>query len=273
MLRYIEGRSGGQAAAELGGISRSHVNLLANMALDIQSGIHRKAELKNVVRNYVLQIDGTVDDAFRSLIAVRDAVTGIVLNAMLCGSENLDEIIVLLNSIETVCGSPSGIISDLSSTLGKALAAFFPGVPRAVCKFHFLRDIGRDMMSTRNSAIAKMLRRIGAKSKLKAIVRTIGGALDGKRVVEELKSGYSSDSEQFTLFMAKYCMEKLINAKESSGYGFPFASGHAHFVSDCAVAQSVLEKLVNIRANESVVKAIAQLKRVTGNAELNKLCG
>ena len=83
MKRFIDGRSCSEISLESGtGISERQARNLSNMALDIFVAKHQESSsiLRDSMKSYVLQIDGTTDSEFSMIVAVRDALSGFTLH-------------------------------------------------------------------------------------------------------------------------------------------------------------------------------------------------
>ena len=77
------------------GISERHVRNLGNQALDIFREMHEEnvPKLRNHMKSYILQIDGTTDSGFSMIVAVRDAISDFVLYVKRCDSESEESIV------------------------------------------------------------------------------------------------------------------------------------------------------------------------------------
>ena len=53
---------------------------------------------------------------------------------------------------------PIALVHDMGTAILKSVAQVFPTVPGTVCHFHFLRDIGKDLMTDPYNAIRRRLR-------------------------------------------------------------------------------------------------------------------
>ncbi len=174
--RFIKGYSCSEISMQLGnGISERHVRNISNMAGEIIMQIHDEnvTKLKDVMNSYVLQIDGTTDSEFAMVIVVRDAISGFTLYAEKCHSESFESVKDILLKVKKKFGIPSGAISDMRAGILEALEHVFPGIPVRICLMHFLRDLGKDLLSDMHTDLGIMINKIGIKSPLKSILRSI----------------------------------------------------------------------------------------------------
>ncbi len=262
--RFLEGRSCREITSEMGsGLSEAHLCRLTNLALKLVSEIHaqRREEIARHLGKWILQIDGTVDGDFESVVAVRDARSGFLLYGRKCHSESERELTPLLEEIKSRFGVPAATLSDLHSIVLATLEHVFPGTPRALCGFHFLRDLGRDLMMERHVALARMLRTAGTRAALKRALVDLPPITTS--VALEVEHGYSAHSQELCLMSARRMLERLLSEKRSNGYGFPFALQHLEFLHRCLEVRKKLA-WIHQRTNDphvaDAVKAIDCLK-------------
>ena len=261
--RFLEGRSCREIASEMeNGISEAHLCRLTNLALTVFRRIHEKHReaITDHLGPWILQIDGTVDGEYEMVVAVRDAISGFLLYGRMCHSESVDELVPLLEEIRIRYGTPAATLSDLRATLLAALDKVFPGVPRFLCGFHFLRDEGKDLLEDRHTSLSKILRTLGTRAALKSAL--VGLPPIDPLLVDELEYGYSTHPERLSLMYARRTLERLVSAKGSDGYGFPFTLRHLEFTDRCDEARETLVWIHERTGDAHVgvaVEALAQL--------------
>ncbi len=271
-LRYIEGLSCAEIVKTLEiGISRTHLCDLTNIALDINTKIHneKSSEISAYMGKYILQIDGTIDGDYWSIVTVRDALSGFILYGKRSPSESYEDIKQILNDIKARFGVPVGAISDMRSGIIKALNEIFPSIPKAICKYHFLRDLGRDLLQSRHLKLGKMITDSKIKSTLKKGLIKLPKY--DQKILREIEYGYCQNKETLALMGARSIVENLVSIRESSGYGFPFFLKHLKFVNECEVAKDKLKKL-NSRMNNTIVQGmIEELEKFLFKKELIRI--
>ena len=244
MMRFIDGRSSSEISSSINnGISERHVSRLSNMALEIFPVIHEEntGKLGSAMKSYILQIDGTVDSEFSMIVVVRDAISDFVLHARRCDSESHESMKSVLQEVKNKFGVPSGITSDMRAGIISAASEVFPGVPIRLCLMHFLRDLGKDLMSRLHTDLGLMINRIGTKSPLKAILK---GMPDyNQKTLDEIDNGFCSDRREMEIMAIRKVLEKLTGFAGSSGYGFPFSLRHYNFYLACLAAKRKLSRL------------------------------
>ncbi len=174
MRRFLEGRSSSEISSAIG-VSEGHARKLSNQALEIFREIQEEnvPKLREHMKSYILQIDGTTDSEFSMIAAVRDSVSDFVLHARKRDSESEKSIMGMLESMKERFGMPAGITSDMRSGIISAAQWVFPETPIRICLMYFLRDLGKDILMDMHTGLGVMINRRGIKSPLKAMLRNM----------------------------------------------------------------------------------------------------
>jgi len=70
-----------------------------------------------------------------------------------------------------------------------AVAKVFPDKPDFICHFHFLRDIGKDLMEDEYKQIRNRLKKHKIRGSLRQMARNLEGAVvQDRRAIEALKA-------------------------------------------------------------------------------------
>jgi hypothetical protein len=94
----------------------------------------------------VIQIDCTTTPGAASTCRARHVLTGTTLWAEQLQAENKPEVVRFLRSFRAVYGTPVLWIRDQSATFREAPNEVFPGVPQQEDHWHFLDDLGPEVM-------------------------------------------------------------------------------------------------------------------------------
>ena len=273
--RFIKGYSCSEISMQLGnGISERHVRNISNMAGEIIMQIHDEnvTKLKDVMNSYVLQIDGTADSEFAMVIVVRDAISGFTLYAEKCHSESFESVKDILLKVKKKFGIPSGAISDMRAGILEALEHVFPGIPVRICLMHFLRDLGKDLLSDIHTDLGIMINKIGIKSPLKSLLRSIPAY--NQATLYEIEQGFCTDRKGMEAMSVRKILESILSVNGSSGYGFPFSLSHLNFYLSCKEAEKKLNNLLSRITGEDSIKllntAIKEITRITKNNRIVK---
>ncbi len=144
-------------------LSDSEIYFLAKKFLTYLEVAHQQSRpgIKKLMQEnmgYILHIDGTCDGRSPHIITVIDAISGFVLDSIKISTENSPQIIPMLRQIQIHFGQPLAVVSDMGSALILALATVFDQIPHFICHFHFLRDIGKDLLNHDYDVIRKRLK-------------------------------------------------------------------------------------------------------------------
>lgn len=152
-------------------ISTSEVGYLAKKFVAYLSVLHKnnEAEIKRYIQEkggYILHVDGTNDGGSPHLISALDEISGFTLANAKIPTESEDGIVGLLRDIKKRFADPVAVMSDLGKAMLGAVAKVFPGILFFVCHFHFLRDIGKDLLKKSYDQIRNALKKHGISKKL-----------------------------------------------------------------------------------------------------------
>jgi hypothetical protein len=199
------------------------------------------AELKQYLLSnggYILHLDGTCEGDSPHIMSCMDQLSHIVLDNIKVPSENARQLTPFLQGVKDVYGDPLAVMHDMSAAIINSVEAVFPGVKDFVCHFHFLRDIGKDLLGVEYNNIRKYL----TEFKIRGLLR---------KAVRELKVYITQDSELHNS-LKKYLKNKslenitdvnlaspvviylliswiLESNQQSHGFGFPFDRTHLDF--------------------------------------------
>ncbi len=276
MKRFIHGRSCSEISDESGtGISERHTRRLTNDALGIFQKIHEETsdKIRAAMSSWILQIDGTTDSEFDMIIVVMDSESGFVLHVKRCHAESEAEILGILRTVRERFGIPSGTISDMRPGILSAIGKVFPGVPRRICLFHFLRDLGKDLMESMHLDLGRMINSAGIKNPLKNLLRSIPGY--DQRTLHELDYGFCSDRETMEIMALRRILSHAMDTTGSSGYGFPFSLKHLNFFLSCRAAMDRLNaltpRLQSKRAKDLAGNISSLMGRIVKSQEISDM--
>ena len=222
-------------------ISSSQVAYLAQRFIIYLSILHQQSTslLKmHIIEKggYILHIDGTCDGSSPHLVSAIDEVSNFVLANVKVPSESKDQIVPFLDQIKEQYGQPLAVSSDLGRGLLTSIAEVFPGVPHFICHFHFLRDIGKDLLEKEYALIRNKLK----KHRISARLRYRMGYefRDNPQnihvgEINQIAQGLEPINTRDNTAIRKLCHVLLLWAldgkKQGDGMGFPFDRPHAEF--------------------------------------------
>ncbi|MFZ4441616.1 MAG: transposase, partial [Syntrophales bacterium] len=213
------------SASEIGYLGRKFILFLA---IAHSQATPRIRQAMNLAGGYVLHLDATHDGDAPVLMTSMDSISKFVLANVKISSEDSADIANFLQKIKVSYGIPTACVHDMGKGICKAVADVFPGTPDFVCHFHFLRDIGKDLLEPAYGELRKRLRKHSASTRLSALVREVRAEFEHEQqraqcalMAKALKSGEQHDIEPTTAIYL-LALWALQGKREGDGYGFPF---------------------------------------------------
>jgi len=202
---------------------------------------------------YILHLDATYEDKSPLLMSGLDSIMKIVLSNCKLLSEKSDSIVPFLDDIKSLFGEPLALVHDMSKGIIKAVGKVFPNILDFICHFHFLRDIGKDLLDAEYDNIRKSLTKHGVAGKLNYRLRNFKKTVDeNTKLIDMLNRQSSSGCDEFFTHMPVIAAYSLIvwalnGKKQGNGYGFPFDRPHLEFAKRLKVAHADLDQLRKIK--------------------------
>ncbi len=257
-------------------ISENGVNSLGCKFIAYLSLAHRRAanRIKAAMgrkSGYMLHIDATCDGGSPMLLSGMDAITSIVLWNSKIPTEKANNIIPFLQEVKELYGDPLLVVADMGKGIEAAVRKVFSEDMRLlICHFHFLRDIGKDLLNTQYDKIRSLLRKHGAGKKLRYRLRALHKVVgENPKLANRLDSdiaiqGELTDEEMELLPALAVCFLfqwALAGKGMGDAYGFPFDRPHLVFalrIKEVSCQLKVLKELFGenqFKYNHPFVKA------------------
>lgn len=233
-----------------------------------------QADLRNwLAKNggYILHIDGTCEGDSPFLFCGLDGISELILDTIKISSEKKTELVPFFKRIKEQYGTPLALVHDMAKGILSAVEEVFPGTPDYICHFHFLRDIGKDLLLEDYTALAKRLRKLNVRTllrqRLKHLEQKIDkAALDIEAFREGLESGQWSPlgHEHIPALISSMLIRWVLDYPcESRGYGFPFDRPHLDFYRRLQKAHDILGSIMHTRlSNQKDNKPFYQIYRM-----------
>jgi len=242
-------------------ISPSEIAYLGKKFIAYLTLAHRKSSprIKSAMAlkgGYILHLDATYEDKSPLLMSSLDSIMKIVLSNCKLLSEKSDGIIPFLEDIKDLFGEPLALVHDMSKGIIKAVGKVFPDTLDFICHFHFLRDIGKDLLEAEYDNIRKRLTKHGIAGKLHYRLRKFKQTVDeNTKLIDMLDHQNSSCCDAFFTCMPVLAAYSLIiwtlNGKnQGNGYGFPFDRPHLEFAKRLKVVHADLDQLRKIKLRQ-----------------------
>jgi hypothetical protein len=268
-------------------ISLREVSLLSRkfivyLALAHERCTDRIQEAMRLRGGYVCHLDATCEGRDPLLMSSLDSLSEIVLGNVKLPSEDEQQIVPFLQRLRQTFGIPLALVHDMGTGILKAVAKVFPGVPDFICHFHFLRDLGKDLLNEPYDLIRQRLRKHRISSKLRRRAKEFKRQIDLNPAMIDLLAAGIKDQPLpdsclggLPLLNAYSLIHWALQGKaEGQGYGFPFDCPHLAFAKRLYQLGSYLDQLKHIQLrgksqdNRPYFKILADLKAILKDRSL-----
>jgi hypothetical protein len=200
---------------------------------------------------YICHLDATCEGRDPLLMSSIDSLSDIVLGNVKLPAEDKAHIVPFLERIKQTFGLPLALVHDMGKGILAAVKEVFPDVPDFICHFHFLRDIGKDLLNSEYDAIRKKLRKHRISAKLRRLAKQLKAAMDANpAMIKELQRAIEQDTLRPEAFaslpvVGAYALIHwtLKGQSEGDGYGFPFDRPHLVFAQRLRRLNAHIEKI------------------------------
>lgn len=185
--RYVEYRQRDEIRAllEAEGISLSTgtISGLAHLFLTYLERLHlaRSDRLRAALDadgGWPMHVDATGEQGRGTLLVVLAGWRRWVMGAWKIPTERTDAILPRLQWVARVFGAPCAAVRDLGHAVTEALDHFVASLGIVIsilaCHFHFLRDIGGDLLKQRHDQLRELVRHWKIRTHLAALARDLG---------------------------------------------------------------------------------------------------
>ncbi len=128
-----------------------------------------------------MHIDATGEDGKGTMLTVYAGWRGWVLGSWKIPTERADAVLPRLRKVTEQFGDPCAIIRDLGRAMIEASRTLVQerklDIPILGCHFHFLRDVGKDLLAESHDQLRSLFRRFEVRSRLRALARDLGRQL------------------------------------------------------------------------------------------------
>ena len=229
---------------------------------------------------YILHVDGTCEGDSPHLFCGLDGLSELALDTVKISSEKKDRLIPFFCGIKDRFGEPRALVHDMGKGILNAVAEVFPDTPDFICHFHFLRDIGKDLLLADYTSFYTRLRKLKVRATLKQRVRYLGQKINPEShdidgIAGSIQQGtlYSIDLEPASDIMVYTLIHWIFEYPgQSSGYGFPFDRPHLDFYRRLQEVYRILGKFKDADMNKKAKRPVIQIyKALAAFAEDQRL--
>ena len=234
---------------------------------------------------YILHVDGTCEGDSPNLFCGLDGLSDLVLDAVKISSERKDNLVPFFKGIKEQYGEPRALVHDMGKGIISAVEEVFPDTPDFICHFHFLRDIGKDLLTDEYGSFLKRLRRLKVRPTLRRQAKYLEQKIDPAShdisgIIESLQSGnwQAIDFDHVPMIMAYALIHWIFDyPSQSNGYGFPFDRAHLDFYRRIQQVHHLLEQIREVNfgnvsnANRPFYQLYKVVVKVIEDKRLNDL--
>lgn len=246
-----------------------------------------REQLRNLMAKrggYILHVDGTCEGDSPHLFSGLDGISELVLNNIKIPSEKKELLIPFFHRIKEQYGNPIALVHDMGVGILAAIEEVFPNLADFICHFHFLRDIGKDLLVKDYQNIIKRLRNHNIRALLRQKAKYLEKKMDANT---ETMADLNASVENGTLKTA--CIEgipmavaytlihwALASFRQSQGYSFPFERPYLVFYQRLKEIHCLLGNIMDIRLrnkaedNKPFIRVWREIEKVMEDTELNE---
>jgi len=217
---------------------------------------------------YVLHVDGTCEGDSPNLFCGIDGISEIVLGSVKIPSERKEWLVPFFQDLKKAYGNPVALVHDMGIGIAAAVEEVFPGIADFICHFHFLRDVGKDLLLEEYQTLMKQLRNHKVRALLLQKARYLGRKTGPDAdVIAGLKTSLENGELKMGLFRqmpvhAAYLLIHWAFASASRGYGFPFDRPHLEFYRRLQEINHFLKKTLDLHDRAKNTRPYLQIKHL-----------
>lgn len=245
--------------------------------------VHRESqkELKQFLKTqggYILHLDGTCEGESPHLMSSIDEMSKIVLGNVKLPSENAPQITEFLERFKNDYGTPTALVHDMGKAILKAVRTVFPNCPDYICHFHFLKDIGKDLLESDYSTVRRHLKTHRIRTHLRKQIKAFKKIIDEHTTLQADLDNYLKSDLTGSLFIQSTLTDEVkiylilswvLEAKyASNGFGFPFDKPHVDFYTRLSQAYPALVKIKKSMKTSSEKLPLMPIKKVLNDKAL-----
>lgn len=227
---------------------------------------------------YLLHIDSTTETKSDTVFVCLDRVTGTVLLSEKIPTEKEEYIEKQLRKLKKMFGSPVSVMRDMAKPMGNAIQKVFPGVPDKICNFHFLKDIGKDIMGDANVRLGKKMTSLAFNVDLRKLKRALENELTDEEFL--IATNILSEHDFNVDALSRYHLKKLSRPislgiiewileykKQNTGLGFPFDRERLDFFWRIDVIRKRMNRIEGLPKGASLDNELIVLKKILDSSQ------
>jgi hypothetical protein len=294
MALFVHGRNNFETMKELAAknvfVSEREISYLGKKFIVYLAIAHRRnwTRIRDLMARkggYILHVDGTCEGDSPNLFCGLDEISELVLDTIKIPSEKKELLIPFFQRIKDQYGEPKALVHDMGRGIVAAVEEVFPEVKDFICHFHFLRDIGKDLLLDDYTALRKRLQKLKVRPLLRQRAKYLEQKINpASQLPDEIMASIgtgewqTSSLEPIPLITAYALIHWVFDyPRQSSGYGFPFDRPHLDFYRRLQKAHRLLGKIMNVhlrgiaKDNKPFSQTYKTLEKAVKDKQLNDL--
>jgi len=223
---------------------------------------------------YALHIDSTCETGRGTIFVAYCGWHEWVLGAWKIPTERADAMLPKLRGIETRFGAPRAIMRDLGRPVTEVAVALVGGreIPILACHLHFLKDIGKDLLTPAHDKLRELFREHKVRARLASHARKLGRAIGNNvnRTHDIINAWLDAERHQPLptgvngLAIVRALTQWVLDfAADGDDHGFPFDRPMLDLYERCHRALRAAESLlVHASKDKAVVRALSGLHAI-----------
>ncbi|MCJ7775789.1 MAG: transposase, partial [Desulfobulbaceae bacterium] len=291
---FVHCRNNQEAMKELAAknvfVSEREISFLGRKFIIYLALAHRESQqrLRDLMARrggYILHVDGTCEGDSPNLFCGLDGISELVLDTIKIPSEKKELLSPFFQRIKEQYGEPKALVHDMGKGIVTAVEEVFPGVADFICHFHFLRDVGKDLLLAEYTDLQKRLRKLKVRSLLRHRSKYLEQKINpASQTIEEITSSLESGAWQTTSLehiplITTYALIHWVfeYPRQSSGYGFPFDRPHLDFYRRLQKVHRLLWEIMDVhlrgavKDNKPFFQVYRTFKKAVEDKRLNDL--
>lgn len=263
-------------------LSTGEVSTLAQDFVVYLEALHQKRApaLRDALAKdggWPMHIDATGENGKGTMLTVYAGWRGWVLGSWKIPTERADAVLPRLHKVAEQFGDPCAIMRDLGRAMIEASGTFVRerklDIPILGCHFHFLRDVGKDLLAESHDQLRALFRRFEVKSRLRSLTRDLGRQLgsDIAAARTELARWLALTDESYELgtgdagLAVVRALAQWVLDYQADGHdeGLPFGRPYLDLWRRCSTALRAVEAFLRVPSDDTKVqKALERLHLV-----------
>jgi hypothetical protein len=261
-------------------LSNGEVSDLTARFLDHLERLHqlRAPQLRQALEQdggYAMHIDATGEDGRGTLFATYAGSRRWVLGSWKISTERSELILPCLQETVALFGAPMAVMRDLGKAVTLAARALVDElgspIPVLACHFHFLRDVGKDLLAESHDRLRDLFRRFGTRPALRTLARDLGRRLRGQlpdlraqiTIWIESQSVLALPDGPLGLAIVRAFAQWALDYSSQARDGYPFSLPYLAFYQRCHQLGRAVDGYLRCPPDDAQTRsALARLARV-----------